>query len=126
MAVTGVGVGFAGVTGGVPVAVAVFATCPASTSPCVRTYETVQDLEAPTASAAVEQVAVLTLASEKLIGSSVTLPVFFTMNVYAMVSPAALPVGTPACLSRVSWGSAGIGVSTASVEVTSTSRVVLK
>jgi hypothetical protein len=48
---------------------------------------------------------------------SVTLPVFFTRNEYAIVAPADMPDGAPADFVNVIAGPAGIVVSVESVRV---------
>ncbi len=47
--------------------------------------------------------------------ASVTLPVLVTTNVYGRAEPALVPARSPACLSSVMLGEAGISVSTVSV-----------
>jgi hypothetical protein len=67
--------------GGVPDAVAVFTTCPASTSAWVSVYVFVHVVDAPGASVVVGQDTVPTFGSLTPTEVSVTLPVFVTTNV---------------------------------------------
>jgi hypothetical protein len=103
--------------GGVPVAVAVFATCPASTSACVSVYAFVHVVDAAGANCVTGHVTVPTFGSVTPTLVTVTLPEFVTMNVYAIVDPATNPLGTPACLSNVIAGVRVIGVLTELVAV---------
>jgi hypothetical protein len=103
--------------GGVPVAVAVLVTVPASTSSCVSVYVLVQVVVAPGASVATGQLTGPTFGSETPTLVSVTLPEFCTPNVYVRVEPAVVPVGVPAVLVIVITGAAATGVSVESVAV---------
>ena len=78
--VMGVGFGLVGVAGGVPLAVALLCTLPASTSVCVTTYVAVQVMFAPTARVVDGHTTALSPASPSVTVTSVsvTLPVFVT------------------------------------------------
>ncbi len=104
--------------GDLPDAVAVFATCPESTSVCVSAYVFVQVVDAPGASELTGQVIVPALGSVTPTVVRVTLPELVTMNVYAMVAPATKPDGVPACLSTVIAGVRVIGAVADAVVVT--------
>jgi hypothetical protein len=104
--------------GGVPVAVAVLFTTPASTSACVSVYDFVHVVDAPGASDATGQDTGPTFGSETPTLVSVTLPAFLTTNVYAIVDPAVMPVGVPAVFVSVIAGVPAIVVSVASGAVT--------
>ena len=79
-------------TGGVPLAVAVFTTEPASTSACVTEYDAEQVVEPPGASVGTGQMTAVRPGngSDTPTAVSVTLPVFVTTNEYATVWPAAM------------------------------------
>jgi hypothetical protein len=104
--------------GGVPDAVAVLFTVPASTSPCVNEYDFVHVVDTPGASWATGQVTVPTFGSLTPIDVKVTLPVFFTTNEYATVEPADIPDGAPAVFVNVTAGPDAIVVSVESDDVT--------
>ncbi|GAB2588506.1 hypothetical protein GCM10009593_29400 [Microlunatus antarcticus] len=97
-----------------PLAVAVLATVPASTSACVITYGAVvvQVVLAPGASVVAGQVVAPTLASAIATPLMVSDPVFVTRNAYATRSPASTrplvltSVGVPAVLVRLSVATA--------------------
>ena len=76
--------------GPVPSAIAVFVTVPASTSLCVIVYVAVVVTTSPGASVLGVSVLLvrLSLMSVMFTSVSVTLPVFFTSNVYVITSPA--------------------------------------
>ena len=101
--------------GGVAETVAVFSTCPASTSACISVYVAVHVVVAFGASVVTGQVTPPAFGSETVIAPSVTLPVFLTTKLYGSVEPAVAPDSVPACLSSVMLGAAAIGVSTESV-----------
>ena len=103
--------------GVLPLAVAVLTTDPASTSACVSVYVFVQVVVAPGASELTGQLTVPTFGSVTPTLVSVTLPVFFTRNEYAIVAPTALPLGVPAVLLSVIPGPGVTVVSTESVAV---------
>ncbi len=67
--------------GGVPEAVAVLTTWPASTSACFSVYVAVHVVEAPGARVVTGQVTVPTFASVTFTACRVTLPVFVTRKV---------------------------------------------
>ncbi len=104
--------------GGVPDAVAVLATWPASMSACVSVYVAEQVVDSSGSSVVTGQTTVPTLPSATAASLSVTLPVFVTTNSYVIVEPALVPLGVPACLSSVTLGAAGTVVSVLSVAVT--------
>ncbi len=107
-----------GPVGGFAPTPALLATWPLSTSACVSVYVAVHVVVAFGASVATGQLTVPTVASVTETEVSVTLPVFVTTKLYAMVAPAALPDGVPACLSTVTEGVRVIGVVTELVAVT--------
>ena len=90
--------------GGVPAAVAVLATPPASTSACVSVYVFVQVVDAPGASVLAGHETVPTVGSVTPTLDSVTLPVFLTTNVYMIVEPAVFADGAPADFTSVIAG----------------------
>ncbi len=103
--------------GVVPVAVAVLSTTPAFTSACVIVCVPVQVVEAPGASVVTGHTAAASSWASLITRPvSVTLPVFVTRNVYAIVLPAVLPEGVPAVLSMVSAAVKVIGVVTVLVQ----------
>ena len=103
--------------GGVPLAVAVLFTVPASTSACVSVYDFVHVVVAAGASCDTGQDTVPTFGSLTPTLVNVTLPVFFTRNEYAIVEPADIPDGAPADFVNVIAGPAGIVVSVESAFV---------
>ena len=107
-----------GPDGGFADTVAAFVRCPASTSGWVSMYVAVHVVLTPGANVVTGQSTLPTVGSSTTMLVSVTLPVFFTMNVYGIVEFAVLPVGVPACLSSVTVVVATIGVSIAPVAVT--------
>ena len=90
--------------GGVPDALAVLFTTPASTSACVSRYVFVHVVDTPGASCVTGHVTVPTFGSLTPTLVNVTLPVFFTTNEYAIVEPADIPDGAPADLTSVIAG----------------------
>ncbi len=77
-------------------------------------YVAVQVVCSPGASVETGQETVPTLASLTPTEVSVTLPVFVTTNVYAMVEPTTFPLGAAACLSSDRLGRAVTVVSVVS------------
>jgi hypothetical protein len=106
--------------GGVPDALAVLFTTPASTSACVSRYVFVHVVDTPGASCVTGHVTVPTFGSLTPTLVNVTLPVFFTRNEYPIVPPAALALGAPAVFVSVIAGPDGIVVSVESDAVTAT------
>jgi hypothetical protein len=104
--------------GGVPVAVAVLFTVPASTSACVNVYVFVHVVVAAGASCDTGQDTVPTFGSLTPTLVNVTLPVFFTRNEYAIVEPADMPDGAPADFVSVIAGVRVTGVVVELVVVT--------
>ena len=112
-------------TGGVPDAVAVFTTEPASTSACVTRYEAVHVVDAPGANDATGHVT----ADRPGNGSatptevSVTFPVFVTTNEYATASPAAATVdGTAVFTTEIDGSGTTVTVATSVSEHRSADR----
>ena len=104
--------------GGVPVAVAVLFTTPASTSACVNEYDFVHVVAAAGARVPTGHVTGPTFGSLTPTDVNVTLPVFLTTNEYATVEPAVVPDGVPAVFVNVTAGPDAIVVSVESDEVT--------
>jgi hypothetical protein len=104
--------------GGVPDAVAVLFTVPASTSACVSVYDFAHVVDAPGASVVAGQDTAPTFGSETPTLVSVTLPVFATTKVYRIVDPAVMPLGVPAVLATEIAGERVIGAFAVLVPVT--------
>src|SRR4051812_26370657 len=93
-----------------PLAVAVFATKPESTSACVITWgAAVQVMELPTASVVEGQVTAPAIGSVTSTLSSVTLPVFSTRNDQLIVSPRPIRKSPSLSVTVANLVSAGLG-----------------